>query len=72
MITYNQWLDYFQLDGDGEPVNGDDGQPIVIGKEYYFDITVSQFNLDVASSTGIDPQDLRVIVEKRQRFSNHS
>tara|TARA_E500000331_G_scaffold181595_1_gene174923 strand:+ start:1443 stop:3929 length:2487 start_codon:yes stop_codon:yes gene_type:complete len=63
MITYNQWLDYFQLDGDGEPVNGDDGQPIVIGKEYYFDITVSQFNLDVASSTGIDPQDLEDGVE---------
>ena len=58
MITYNQWLDYFLLDENGEPVNGDDGQPIPIGKEYYFDITISQFNLDVASSTGIDPQDL--------------
>ena len=41
MITYNQWLDYFLLDEDGEPVNGDDGQPIAIGKEYYFDITIS-------------------------------
>lgn len=58
MITYNQWLDYFQLDENGEPVNGDDGLPITLGKEYYFDITVSQFNLDVASSTGFDPQDL--------------
>mgnify|MGYP005696773959 CR=1 FL=1 len=63
MITYNQWLDYFQLDENGEPVNGDNGQPITIGKEYYFDITVSQFNLDVASSTGIDPQDLEDGVE---------
>ena len=63
MITYNQWLDYFLLDEDGEPVNGDDGQPIAIGKEYYFDITISQFNLDVASSTGIDPQDLEDGIE---------
>ena len=65
MITYNQWLDYFQLDENGEPVNGDDGLPITLGKEYYFDITVSQFNLDVASSTGFDPQDLAYGLEVR-------
>jgi len=53
MAIRNQWLDYYEsYDDDGNGL-GD-----AIGKEYYFDITISQFNLDVASSTGIDPQDI--------------
>ena len=59
MIVYNQWLDYYEsYDESGVGI----GDPI--GKEYYFDIVIQAFgNHDVASSTGIDPQDIEDGVE---------